>query len=323
MAVRNKTLDFAIIGVGKSGTTSLAGLLAQHPDIAVTDPKEPWFFDSEDYHRGMAWYWQRYLGHHRDELRVGEATSHTLYVPYAAQRLHRVAPDARLIALLRHPVERAHSDWWMKHCQGTEPDDFDTAVARNLEKLHGPPRFTDPAEWQRHLDSVDRRLHNQTYVDFGCYATQLERLYSVYPREQVAIIFTEDLQGATLETLRQLCRFLGVSDDLAGLDLDLTPRNPAGNFGTSRLRRAFYRLPGGRPLAGLSARLLPETFRNTVTRPVKNLIGGRRPSVSAQTQALLDDFYGGEILRLETLTGRNLAAWKPRGNASGHTEAQG
>jgi hypothetical protein len=322
MAVRNKTLDFAIIGVGKSGTTSLAGLLAQHPDIALTDPKEPWFFDSENYHRGMAWYWQHYLGHYRGESRVGEATSHTLYVPYAAQRLHRVTPDARLIALLRHPVERAHSDWWMKHCQGTEPDDFDTAVARNLEKLQGSPRFSEPADWQRHLESVDRRLHNQTYVDFGCYATQLERLYSVYPREQVAVLLTEDLQDATLETLRQLCRFLGVSDDLAGLELDLTPRNPAGNFGTSRLRRAFYRVPGGRPLAGLSARLLPDPLRNALTRPVKNVLGGARPPVSAATRALLDEFYSGEILRLETLTGRDLSAWKANGAATGRVDAQ-
>ncbi len=310
MATRDEALDFLIIGAGKSGTTSLAALLAAHSDVLMTDPKEPWFFDSRDYDRGMAWYWHRYLGHYQGEARVGEATSHTLFVPYAPGRLHRVAPGARLIAILRQPVERAYSDWWMKYCQGTETDDFDTAVARNLDSLQGQERFADPEEWQRHLDAASHRLAYKTYVDFGCYATQLDRWLGVFPREQIMVLFTEDLRDSPHETLQRLFRFIGVSEQAGGPPTDFTHQNPAGSLTTSRLRRTFYALPGGKPAARMANRLLPETARRFVTRPVKRLLGGERPPMLLETRLVLDAFFADEINRLEILTGRDLSAWK-------------
>ena len=118
MAIIGKSLDFLIIGVGKSGTTALADTIARHPEVAVTRPKEPWFFDSDDYFQGMVWYWQHYLQHYAGERCVGEASSQTLFVPYAAIRLRENLPQAKLIVILRNPATRAYSDWWMKYCTG-------------------------------------------------------------------------------------------------------------------------------------------------------------------------------------------------------------
>lgn len=311
MATPNKTLDFLIIGVGKSGTTSLAALLDQHPDIIITDPKEPWFFDSSDYRLGMQWYWSQYLKHYRGEPCVGEASSHTLFVPYAAQRLYDVSPDVRLIALLRNPVERAHSDWWMKYCQGTETDDFASAIEKNLASLKETGRFDDPRRWQEHIDAASTRLKFKTYVDFGCYASQLERLFSVFPRHQVMVILTEDLRDEPLRTLGNTCRFLNVSAELGALSLDLTPRNPAGSPRAAQVRRALHALPGGKRLSHASADWLPEPLRKGLRAPLKKLLQGDKPAIPMATRNTLNAYFSDEILRLETLIGRDLSAWKP------------
>jgi hypothetical protein len=313
VAQPGKDLDFLLIGAGKSGTTSLAGLLAQHPDIALTQPKEPWFFDTRDYDRGMAWYWQQYLGHYRGEAAVGEASSQTLFVPYAAERIARVTPGARLVTVLRDPVERAHSDWWMKYCKGSEPDDFDTAIRKNLDQIAAGIDFTDPSQWQEHIDSHRSLLRFRTYLDYGCYATQLSRYLLHFPREQLLILLTEELQNAPIDTMRGVCSFLGVEAGLPSGSFDTAPLNTSQSARIARYRRAALKLPGGNSLyraARAGARtVLPRDLRRSVRATIARIDSGRRPPMSPATRALLADFYRQEVEGLEALLERRLPGW--------------
>ncbi len=106
---------FLILGSPKCGTTALARLLDAHPDVAMSTPKEPHFFDAH-YERGFEHY-ATWPAHGI----AGEATPSYLLVPYVAERIKADLPDAKLIAILRHPVERAFSSWWMFHARGMEP----------------------------------------------------------------------------------------------------------------------------------------------------------------------------------------------------------
>lgn len=116
--------DFVIIGAGKSGTTTLYEWLAQQPEIFASSLKEPRFF-SRDWDKSLDWYAALFT-EAKDHQRVGEASTNYTDVEYcevAAERMAAVIPDARLVYLIRHPVERLRSQYrhnW-RRCVEYEP----------------------------------------------------------------------------------------------------------------------------------------------------------------------------------------------------------
>lgn len=307
MATPGETLDFLVIGVGKSGTTTLAELLARHPDVAITRPKEPWFFDSADFERGMQWYWHRYLTHYAGEPRVGEASSQTLFVPYAAQRLYSVLPRAKLLALFRDPVERAHSDWWMKYCTGLERDDFATAIAKNLEQIRDGLDFADPAVWQAHLDAHRSELRYKTYLQYGNYAGQLQRFLDYFPREQMLLLRTLDLAADQAGTMATVCEFLQVDPQQQPGDGVPLVSNPSRSPRLAGLRRSIRAAPVVGPTLRGAARagrpLLSAGVRRALRSGVRRIDRGEKPPLSPGLRAQLEDYYRDEMRRFESLTG--------------------
>lgn len=306
MANANENLDFLIIGAGKSGTTSLADFVSHHPDVLMTQPKEPWFFDTNDYHRGMTWYWQEYLGHYAGEKCVGEASSQTLFVPYAARRLKSAVPNARLIAILRNPIDRAHSDWWMKRCQNWETADFDTAIRENLSQLARDVDFSDPVIWQRHIDSHKHEMLYRTYIEYGYYATQLERYLACFPRDQMLIILSDDFSRNVKQTLERVWRFLEVNPSSINEGLSkLAPKNVA----RSPLGVALARTSATTPVVSKIRQLLPEGTKNVAISLLRKLDPGKRPQMSRDIRRMLSRHYQDEMRRLGTIVGRDLSSW--------------
>jgi hypothetical protein len=95
-AEQQRLPSFFILGAAKCGTTSLHGYFGQHPEICVSEPKEPLYFESE-YERGVSYYFNRYFGHWSGEPIVGDARHRNLYLPYVPDRIFRYNPSARLI----------------------------------------------------------------------------------------------------------------------------------------------------------------------------------------------------------------------------------
>ena len=138
---------FLIIGAGRSGTTSLYHYLGQHPDIFMSPVKEPGFFAYEDETRpligaygeaelpGYSTRREDYEALFADvsvETAAGEASVDYLYLPRAARRIRRHVPQARLIAILRQPADRSHSQFWARVASGREPlTDFEEALPDN------------------------------------------------------------------------------------------------------------------------------------------------------------------------------------------------
>ena len=138
--------DFIIIGTQKGGTTSLYRYLIDHPNIAPIYIKEPHYFDIH-FHKGIGWYRshfptavEKYYARHveKHDLITGEASPYYLFHPRAPQRVAKTLPKAKLIILLRNPVDRAYSQYQHQLRQpGVEPLSFEEAIAYEEKRLAG------------------------------------------------------------------------------------------------------------------------------------------------------------------------------------------
>jgi hypothetical protein len=196
--------DFLIIGAQKAGTTALYAYLRRHPTITGPSWKEVSFFDRH-YARGEAWYRGNFpnLLRTRGEI-VGEASPSYLFHPLAPERAAELVPEARLIALVRNPVDRALSHYHHEVALGREPLSFEEALAAEDERLEGEeerlradPSYFSHAWW------------NYTYKARGRYAEQLERWLAAYPRERLLILPSEELLGEPESAHAQVLGFLG------------------------------------------------------------------------------------------------------------------
>jgi Sulfotransferase domain len=196
--------DFLILGAQKAGTTALYAYLRWHPQVTGPSFKEVSFFDRH-YARDERWY-RAHMPVRRSGI-VGEASPSYLFHPLAPARVARMLPTARLIALLRNPVERAFSHYQHEVALGREQLSFEDALAGEggrmrgeLERMLEDPRYFSHPWW------------NYTYSARGRYAEQLERWFEVFPREQLLVLLTDELASDTAGTYRRTLDFLGVDE---------------------------------------------------------------------------------------------------------------
>jgi hypothetical protein len=204
--------DFVIFGASKAGTTSMYDYLGSHPLVVPCRAKELHFADRlHNAARGEKWYrsWfplratlarvGRAGGVGR--ARCGEATPSYLAMGGSAQRLHGVAPDVRLVALLREPGERAWSHYRMTEPLDPDVDRFLAAVEAEAEELADG--------WSPALDrdTMQRGLLRQSH-----YADELREWYECFSPEQILLVRSEDLFSDPATTYGTVCRHIGVPD---------------------------------------------------------------------------------------------------------------
>jgi hypothetical protein len=210
--------DFLIIGTKRGGTTSLWNYLLDHPNVLPMFPglrelKSPaYFFEHLD--RGEKWYrshfptgaWRRLFEHRlKGPVVTGEASPYYLYYPYAPQLVRDAIPTVKLVVLLRDPVRRAYSHYWERVTQGVEPLGFAEALAAESDRLSREVErmIADPGYYSRSHDYF-------SYRDRGIYRPQLERWLSRFPREQMLLLWSEDLYRDEHSTVETVCDFLGI-----------------------------------------------------------------------------------------------------------------
>lgn len=190
-------VNFFVVGVQKAGTTALFDYLSEDPAIALSRVKETHFFDDEavdwaapDYGRYHALFEPAGGGV------VGEATPIYAYWPRALERLHAYNPAARLVLMLRDPVERAWSHWRMEFARGAEKAPFAWCVREGRQRLF------EAEPWGFHREF--------SYVERGFYGEQVERLYGLFPRDQVLILLADELRREPNKVLSRIAAFIGV-----------------------------------------------------------------------------------------------------------------
>jgi hypothetical protein len=206
--------NFMVIGAPKAGTTALHTALARHPGLFMSSVKEPKFFltDGPPPTRGGPGDAQTYQEHvwRRADYEalfadapsgtlLGESTPFYLHDRDAQVRIRRLVPGARLIAVLRDPVERAHSNWTHLWSAGLEPiGDVVEACAEEPQRVAaGWAAF-----WQ--------------YVGLGKYGEQLQHLLKLFPRDQVLWLRYRQIHEEPAATLDRICAFLGVEEGMIG-----------------------------------------------------------------------------------------------------------
>lgn len=199
-------LDFLVIGAQRSGTTSLWHALASHPELQLPSSKEaPFFSHDEQFARGLDWYMQEFFSEAGPQQLRGTASPHYMMggphadVAEVARRIRATAPEVKLIAVLREPIARAQSHHRMVVHRGRETRSFEDAVRALLA-----PQALELA--RRHP------LEMQPYIVQGEYGRILGVYLDVFPREQLHVLLTADLEAEPLRTLREIFAFLGVAD---------------------------------------------------------------------------------------------------------------
>jgi Sulfotransferase domain len=207
--------DFIIVGAQKCGTTSLYRYLVEHPQIVPAFRKELHFFDNNagkgNTLRYRAYfptslYKRRFERTRGSDLITGEATPYYFYYPLTPERVRDVVPRARLIVLLRDPVDRAYSHYHHEVRLGNEKLSFEEAIERESERLDG--------ERERILrggnyDSFSHRKHS--YLSRGIYVDQLQNWRRSFPEEQLLVLKSEDLFADPAAIVGRTLNFLGLS----------------------------------------------------------------------------------------------------------------
>ena len=295
---------FFIIGSPKCGTTALAQLLAAHPDVYLSQPKEPHFFDAH-HDKGLPAYVQEHFSGWSGTGAAGEATPSYLAVPYVPERIHSAIPHARLIVILRHPVQRAYSSWWMFHARGMEPLSFQAAISRNeMDLVHRTLTAADDEQaWRAHISAVDRgdQILIRNYLDSGYYSRHLRRYLELFPREQLKVVFSDDLRRHPETTIRDLWRYLDVADAVPLAKIGAT------NEAVGAAARPLLTVARATGLMRLR-RFVPETLKSWVKNGLSNL--GRPPPLDSAMRARLLEHYAPHTHDLEQLLGADLTAWK-------------
>lgn len=207
--------DFLLIGVQKGGTTSLYHYLAQHPDVLGVGAKELFYFDRR-YARGERWYrcWfptRAAMRRARDRAEgrtvlTGEASTSYLDHPAVPTRAASLVPQARIVAVLRDPAERALSHYFHNRRKGREPLDVLDAFRAEPERLAGEAEkaIADPAY-------ESEALMHFNYLSRGHYAEHLDRWAESYPEARTLVLRSDDLFERPAETFAKTLQFLGLA----------------------------------------------------------------------------------------------------------------
>ena len=297
--------NFFLLGVSKAGTTSLHHYLSQHPDVVMSEPKEPLFFRAE-YQRGLDHYWSTYFRHYRGQKVAGDGAPQNIYLPFVARRIRASAPTARLAVICRDPVERALAAYWHNASRGLEERSFDEAIAHNMERLDRGLRFETEGEAERYAELALKGYgylgrEFGFYVDPGYYAEHIERYWTLFGKDRLKILFFEDLQRDAAKVVKQLLDFL----DLEPAELrDTRIQNPA----TSKTAAKVFGFAGNLP--GMS-KISPQLRRQVKESLGRFLRGGMRtkPEISAASRKQLGEHFQSHNQRLAEITGRDLSHW--------------
>lgn len=197
-----------LVGPRRTGTTSLYKTLRLHPNIQGASRKEIKFFNC-NYQRGMDWYqafFPRRTTLQAEQAIAIEASPYYSFHPLAAERIRAYFPEMKIIFSLRNPVDRAYSHYQMNYdLKVDELPSFEEAIEAEPGRLAGEEQkiIADDSY------SVFRHMH-LSYLAQGKYADMLERWFSVFPREQIFVLNSEEFFADMPAVFDQMISFLGL-----------------------------------------------------------------------------------------------------------------
>ena len=294
--------NFLIIGVMKAGTTSLYRYLKQHPQVFMSPVKEPNFFamegevldDPRDTITDLASYTALFEGVTTEQV-IGEASVRYLYSPKAAERVHHYIPEAKLLVMLRNPVERAFSAYVYQYSRGSD-------------RL---PTFADAlaAESDRIAQGFDCWWH---YQAMGFYHAQLQHYRRYFAPEQIKVCLYEDLCDRPQAMLANIFQFLEVDPTFQP---QINRRHNPTRVPKNQTIHRFLTAP--HPVKNLIKPFFRPSLRYKIVKGLRqrNLVApsevtsAAKPTLSSTVRQQLVEAYRADILQLQGMLQRDLSAW--------------
>ncbi len=302
--------NFFIVGAPRCGTTSLFDTMSRHPDVFCCPVKEPNHFaidrntnphviasavrrgvlltegaagmavlprvaTTPDYETYLSLF-NGWTGQHA----VGEASTFYLMSEVAPAEIARRRPDARIIVVLRQPVERAQSEYLMHAQLGRTMGSLDSIDAV----------LPNPADGEGAIKS-------RTIIETSLYAPQIERYLHAFAREQMLFLRFEDVVHNPSDVLRRVYQHIGVDPDFS-VETNLSHQNQTRSVRFPALNRLLFR-------SGLR-----DVILHGLPSPVRKLLAKRYYGTGARTRPTLPlDLFRTDIAKTERLTGLDLSAW--------------
>jgi hypothetical protein len=293
---------FVIIGAAKSASTWLHLALRQHPAVYMPG-NESYFFEDPYYEENDLSALHAEIAPASADAVVGIKCPNYLCRAECAPRLAKHLPEARLIAILRNPVDRAVSQYYHLIRAGQIPmRPADSAFARYLTGQFDPP------------------FAQQLVMGFGLYSEGIANYRRVYPRERLLILTDLDMRDSSLEVFKRACRFLAIDDTFVPMGVSV-PRNQGVYFSpflsfVQSMTQLGQTYDGATGLVALRPGLLGWGARrlallgSRLSGATRIFVREQEPAVSPNTKAALLDFYLPDIVKLEAMTNIDLSAWK-------------
>lgn len=221
---------FIIIGAMKCGTSSLYRHMVEHPCILPARRKEVHYFDDTNYSQGINWYKAHFplslyasIFKWRNGLEVisGEASPYYLAFPLSPERISKVLPDVKLIAMLRNPTDRAYSHYHHQVRHGREPLSFEEAIDAEQERLHG-----ERNKILRDDSYYSFNFWAYSYLTRGVYIDQIEFWMKYFSKDRLLILKSEDFFSSPEREFKKTLNFL----DLPDYKLRVYPKVNTGSY---------------------------------------------------------------------------------------------
>ncbi len=296
--------NFFIVGAPKCGTTALHAYLSEHPQVFMPRAKEPHFFATDlnyySWYRDADTYRNLFALAKSEHLAVGEASVWYLYSERAAARIRDFNPEARLIVMLREPIQMFRSLHLQMLDIGWE-DRVDPEQAWRAQEERAAQR------------SLPVLCDDAKFLQYGAICSlgkQVERLLSVFPSDQVRVILFDDFTHDTRRVYQETLTFLGLTDDLREdfplFNVAHEPRWPRVMRLHRRLNRALFKSSVHRLAMTLLAPLRPAS--RWLRRA--NVTPAAKAPLRAEFERELRAFFAQDIDRLSALLQRDLSHWR-------------
>ena len=284
-------VNFFIVGAPKSGTTSLYQYLCQHKEIEMCSIKEPDFFSCTALKKEQTYYgndpiqnlekYNKLFSNKKDLLR-GEASVSYLFYDDVAKKIKKYNEKAKIIIILRNPVDRAFSHYLMDYRLGLVSENFEDIINKRIN----------------HKNAL---LYYQQYVSVGEYYHQVERYIKVFGPEKLLIINYEDFKNNLADTFEKICLFLNVSHTFK---VDFTKSYNSFKRPRSKIVRWVYSFTR---LRKILSQIIPKIAINYIIKML--FTESKKPKLSSDARKFLISHYKDDIINLSKLLNQDLSSW--------------
>lgn len=273
-----------VIGGQKCGSSAMHHCLDQHPDVQMSFPKELQFFSNPDlWALGPDWYKTKFED---DKQVTGEASPQYSWHPFGddvPERMHQIVPDAKLIYMVRDPIERVISQWRDFVHQSWEKKPWEQVYSRFGDR----PNF---------------------YIEPSRYYSQIEHYLRFFPAERLRVWSLEELAAEPLKVMGEVLEYLELDSSFTS-EVWLQPRNPGAE--KRRPHPLIQRMmKEGRPEQWVATKF-PRPLRAPLIR-LLHVTGSpiERPRLSPDEEAFMMDIFRDDVRRLREYTGTRFPGWR-------------